>query len=100
MFIRFGECGKGAPLSKQRLAHWVPEAITSAHRFADITAPASARCHSTHAVATSWAVLRGISLVDICSAATWSSPCTFSRFYCVNVVPLPPVSSALLPSDV
>lgn len=100
LFIRFGECGKGAPLSKQRLAHWVSEAITSAYRFADKTAPASARCHSTRAVATSWAALRGISLVDICSAATWSSPCTFSRFYRVNVVPLPPVSSALLPSDV
>ncbi|KAL2096973.1 hypothetical protein ACEWY4_006180 [Coilia grayii] len=52
LFIRFGECGKGAPLSKQRLAHWVSEAITSAYRFADKTAPASARCHSTRAVAS------------------------------------------------
>ena len=99
LFVRFGACRKGAGLSKQRLAHWVTEAISCAYHSVGKAAPTSVRCHSTCAIATSRAALKGISLVDICSAAMWSSPCTFSRFYRLNVVYLPPVSAAVLPSD-
>lgn len=47
--------------------------------------PSGVRCHFTRSAATSWAALRGISLEDICSAASWVSPDAFSRFNSVNV---------------
>lgn len=100
LFVRFGACRRGAALSKQRLAHWVSDAIRAAYGSAGVSAPVSVRCHSTRGVAASWAFLKGISLADICSAATWSSASTFSRFYKLNVVPLPPVSAAVLPGAV
>ena len=31
------------------------------------------------------AALGGVSLPDICAAAAWSSPCTFARFYNLDV---------------
>ena len=36
-------------------------------------------------MATSWAALKGVALADICAAASWSTPCTFARFYRINV---------------
>ncbi|KAG1935341.1 peptidyl-prolyl cis-trans isomerase FKBP10 [Pimephales promelas] len=39
---------------------------------------------------------RGVSLVDICTAATWATPCTFARFYKVNIATHHAVSSAVL----
>lgn len=30
-------------------------------------------------------MFRGVPLQDICSVATWVSPCTFYRFYKVNI---------------
>ena len=36
-------------------------------------------------MATSWAALKGVALADICAAASWSTQCTFARFYRINV---------------
>ena len=52
---------------------------------ARVPVPAGLVGHSTCSVATSWAALRGVSLSEICSAVTWSSPCAFTRFYKLNV---------------
>ncbi len=69
------------------------EVITMAYKKA---LPGSVSCHSTRSVSTSWAAFRGVSMADICAAATWTSPCTFARFYKLNIATLHTVSSAVL----
>ena len=51
--------------------------------------------HSTCSMATSWAVLKGVVLGEICAAASWSTPCTFAWFYRVDAAS-DLVSSAVL----
>ena len=75
----------GKPVSKARLSHWVVDTIQEAYKGAGIPAPAGVRAHSTRGLATSWALWRGASLSEICRAASWSTPSTFIRSYCMNV---------------
>ena len=89
----------GCALSKQRLSHWVVDVITHAYKGGGHPLPSGVRCHSTRAVSTSWAALRGVPLEDICDAASWTSPCTFSRFYRVNVATPHPLAVVLLPDS-
>ncbi|XDV25256.1 hypothetical protein PO909_029202 [Leuciscus waleckii] len=100
LFVRFDACQRGSPLSKQRLSHWVVDTIIQAYESAGQTVPTSIKCHSTRSVATSWAALRGVPLSEICAAATWTSPCTFIRFYRINVAPIPLISSAVLADSI
>ena len=86
-------------LSKQRLSHWVVDVITHAYKGGGHPLPSGVRCHSTRAVSTSWAALRGVPLEDICDAASWTSPCTFSRFYRVNVATPHQLAVVLLPDS-
>ena len=96
LFVCYGEVRKGASLSKQRLSRWIVETIKLAYDRSHQPLPVGVTCHSTRAVSSSWATLRGVSLADVCEAATWSSPCTFARFYKVNVAASHDVSSAVL----
>lgn len=96
LFVCYGGARKGAPVSKQRLSNWIVETITLAYKAAGRTLPWGITCHSTRAISSSWAVFRGVSLADICTAATWASPCLFARFYKVNVAVHHAVSSAVL----
>ncbi len=59
----------------------------------DVPCPFGLRAHSTRGVASSWAVAQGASLTDICRAAGWATPNTFTRFYSLRVEP---VSSRVL----
>ncbi len=88
-----GAARRGTAVLKQRLSNWVVEVITMAYKKA---LPGSVSCHSTRSVLTSWAAFRGVSMADICAAATWTSPCTFARFYKLNIATLHTVSSAVL----
>ncbi len=65
---------KGKAASKQRLAHWIVGAITLANQW-----------RSTRSVASSYASAHGTSLVDICRAAGWATPNTFTRVYSLCV---------------
>ncbi len=47
-------------------------------------------------VASSWALVQGASIADICKAAGWATPNTFSRCYNLRIEP---VSSRVLVSD-
>ncbi|KAL0195108.1 hypothetical protein M9458_008680, partial [Cirrhinus mrigala] len=69
LFVCFGGQQKGNAVSKQRLAHWVVDAITLVYQC------------------------QGASLADICRAAGWATPNTFARFYNLRVEP---VSSRVL----
>ncbi|KAI2649158.1 putative WD repeat-containing protein C18B5.10c [Labeo rohita] len=80
-------------LSKQRLAHWVVDAITLVYESQGEPCPLGVRAHSTLSVASSYALAHGASLADICRAAGWATPNTFARFYNLRIEP---VSSRVL----
>ncbi|KAL0195045.1 hypothetical protein M9458_008617, partial [Cirrhinus mrigala] len=81
LFVCFGGQQKGNAVSKQRLAHWVVDAITLAYQCQGEPCPLGVRAHATRSVASSYALAHGASLADICRAAGWVTPNTFARFY-------------------
>ncbi len=85
LLICFGAGRRGLATSKQRISHWVRDAISLAYEVRNIPSPLSLRAHSTRGVASSQALFRGVPLEDICVAAGWSSPHTFVRFYNLDV---------------
>ncbi len=76
---------KGKALSKQQLSHWIVEAISLAYDSRGLPLSQEERAHSTRGMATSRVLFKGASVSDICAAASWSSPHTFVRFYCLDV---------------
>ncbi len=96
LFVCFGGQQKGKAVSKQRLAHWIVEAIVLAYQARRLPCPLGVRAHSTRGIASSWALARGASIADICRAAGWAAPNTFARFYNLRVEP---VSSRVLALD-
>ncbi len=96
LFVCYGGQQKGKAVSKQRMAHWIVDAITLAYEAQGVPCPLRLRAHSTRGVASSWALARGASLADICRAAGWATPNTFARFYSLHVEP---VSSCVLTSN-
>ncbi len=53
-------------MSKQRLSHWIVDAITAAYTNQGLECPLHIRGHSTRAMASSWAWSRGMSIQDMC----------------------------------
>ncbi len=96
LYVCFGGQQKGKAVSKQRLAHWIVEAIVLTYQARRLPCPLGVRAHSTRGVASSWALARGASIADICRAAGWAAPNTFARFYNLRVEP---VSSRVLALD-
>ncbi len=80
LFVCYGGQQKGKAVSKQRMAHWIVDAIALAYQAHGVSCPLRLRAHSTRGVASSWALARGASLTDICRAAGWATPNTFARF--------------------
>ncbi|KAL0162049.1 hypothetical protein M9458_041445, partial [Cirrhinus mrigala] len=76
---------KGNAVSKQRLAHWVVDAISLSYQNQGEPCPLGVHAHSTRSVASSYALAHGASLADICRAAGWATPNTFARFYNLRV---------------
>ena len=99
LFVCYGGPDKGSALSKQRLSHWIVDTIRHSYQASDRPLPIGVRSHSTRGVSTSWAALRGVPLEEICAAASWTSPGTFSRFYSVNVATPHPLGVVLHPSE-
>ncbi len=95
LFVCYGGQQKGKAVSKQRMAHWIVDAIALAYQAQGVPCPLRLRAHSTRGVASSWALARGASLTDICRAVGWATPNTFARFYSLRVEP---VSSRVLTS--
>ncbi len=96
LFVCYGGQQKGKAVSKQRMTHWIVDAITLAYEAQGVPCQLRLRAHSTRGVASSWALARGASLADICRAAGWATPNTFARFYSLRVEP---VSSCVLTSN-
>ncbi len=93
LFVCHGGQQKGKAVSKQRLAHWIVEAVALAYQSQGEPCPLGVRAHSTRSVASSHALVHGASLADICRAVGWATLNTFARFYNLRVEP---VSSRVL----
>ncbi len=74
LFVCHGGQQKGKAVSKQRLAHWIVEAVALAYQSQGEPCPLGVRAHSTRSVASSHALAHGASLADICRAAGWATP--------------------------
>ncbi|KAL0180841.1 hypothetical protein M9458_023247, partial [Cirrhinus mrigala] len=85
LFVCFGGQQKGNAVSKQRLAHWVVDAISLSYQNQGEPCPLGVHAHSARSVASSYALAHGASLADICRAAGWATPNTFARFYNLHV---------------
>ncbi len=85
LLVCFGVGRRGLATSKQRISHWVRDAILLAYEARNLPSPLSLRAHSTRGVASSQALFRGVLLEDICVAAGRSSPHTFVRFYNLDI---------------
>ncbi len=96
IFVCYGGQQKGKAISKQRMAHWIVDAITLACESQDAPCLLRLCAHSTRGVASSWALALGASLADICRASGWATPNTFAWFYSLRVEP---VSSCVLTSN-
>lgn len=88
LFVSWASPHRGRPITKQRLSHWIVGAIALAYTSQGLQAPEGLRAHSTRGLAASWALCKGVSIQEICAAASWSSPLTFVRFYKLDVSPL------------
>lgn len=85
LFVSWAKPHRGKPITKQRLSHWMVEAIVAAYSSSGSQPPAGLRAHSTRGMATSWALFQGTSVEEICAAASWATPHTFARFYRLDV---------------
>ena len=81
LLVCYGQGALGRALSSQRLSHWLCECIALAYESAGGVAPEGLRAHSTRGIAASTALLRGVCVQDICTAASWSTPSTFVQAY-------------------
>ncbi len=88
LFVCFGGQQKGKAVSKQRLAHWIVEAIVLAYQARCLPCPLCVRTLSMRDVSSSWALVRGASIADICRAAGWVTTNKFARFYNLHVEPM------------
>lgn len=95
LFISWAPPHTGKPVSKQRISHWLVDAIGLAYEARGLQPPERLRAHSTRGMGTSWALFRGISAQDICVAGCWASPDTFVRYYRLDVT-APSLAHAVL----
>ncbi len=58
--ICFGAGRRGLATSKQRISHWVRDAISLAYEVQNLPSPLGLRAHSTRGVASSQALFRGV----------------------------------------
>ncbi|KAI2648848.1 ORF V: Enzymatic polyprotein [Labeo rohita] len=88
LFVCYGGQQKGRAVSKQRISHWLVNAIRTAYLVRGLPCPLEVRAHSTRGIAASAALANGASLTDICRAAGWATPNTFARFYNLRTEPV------------
>ncbi|KAI2660848.1 hypothetical protein H4Q32_008522 [Labeo rohita] len=79
LFVCYGGQQKGKAVSKQRISHWLVDAIRMAYEARGLPCPLGIRAHSTRGVAASAALANGASLTDICRAAVapQAAPCVY-----------------------
>ncbi len=96
LFVCYEGQQKAQAVSKQRMAHWIVDAIALAYQAQGVPCPLRLRAHSTRNIASSWVLARGTSLTHGGRAAGWATPNTFAKF---NSLHVEPVSSCVLTSN-
>ena len=76
-----------ADISKATISFWVKKLVRFCYELSDRLpeGPFRVRAHDTRGVSTSLALLKGVALEDILSAASWASHNTFTSFYLQEV---------------
>ncbi len=109
LFVCFGGQQKGRAVSKQRLAHWIVEAIVLAYQARRLPCPLGVRAHSTRGVASSWARQVQYSYVaqgqPLCWARCpcvviplgWSHMCILPRYGSPHVEPVSSLAKTFCP---
>lgn len=69
----------------QRSLCWLQGCLPSVYNSSGLEHPEKLRAHSTKGISSSTALHGGITVEDNGTAASWSSPCSFIRFYLHNV---------------
>ena len=87
LFVSYKPGSEGAPVSKARIASWLVSIISKAYSSQGLDPPQGVKAHSTRAVGASLAFERGLSVFDVCRAATWSDSLVFARHYRLDAVP-------------
>lgn len=85
LFVAFAPPHKGNPISKSGIARWIVKCIQTCYLKAKRTLTVPPRAYSTRKLGASMPVLENIPIADICKAATWSTPHTLTKRYCVDV---------------
>ena len=86
LFVSYKPGQSGGKVSKSTIARWIQDTISFSYTLMGRTIPStSIKAHSTRAVATSLADLKGVSPSDLCRAATWSSSMVFAKHYRLNM---------------
>ena len=85
LFVAYGGGKRGQAVSKRRISSWLVELIQFVYEEQGLPPPQGVRAHQTRAQATSLAELAGVDPLAICRAATWSSTCTFTKHYRMDV---------------
>ena len=95
LFVSWAPKTLGKAVSKVRISQWIVEAIERSYLARGMQPPVRVKAHSTRGVSTSWALSRGVSIQDVCTAASWASSSTFANFYRLDVTAAP-VARAVL----
>ncbi len=81
LFVSFGGKKPGLPVSKRTVSGWLVRAIKETYQLMGADIPSPIQAHSTRAMATSWAMFNGASIVKVMKAGDWRSSQTFARHY-------------------
>lgn len=101
LFVSYQAGKQGGAVSKATIARWIKQMILCAYRQMGRDIPSTLiKAHSTRAVATSLADVKGVSPTDLCAAATWSSSSVFARHYRLDVTASEGISSQVLEAAV
>ena len=73
LFVTFGASSKGAKGSLPTISWWIKQTIMLAYSLAGSPPPLGFQGRSTRGVSASWAELGGVSIAEICRAATWAA---------------------------
>ena len=95
LFVSWGTKTKGKPVTTVTISNWIVEAIRQAYTSQGVEPPQALRAHSTRGMAASWALYKGVSIQEVCTAASWSTPSTFATYYNLDVA-APSLAHAVL----
>ena len=99
LFVSWDARTKGKPVTKVTISNWIVQAIRLAYTSQQVDPPQALRAHSTRGMAASWALHKGVSIQEICTAASWATSSTFATYYNLDVA-APSVAHAVLQAAV